>query len=36
MRITFQSGQECPYFRCPYQAMVMKTLEPNSSNIVTV
>src|SRR5258707_11379055 len=35
-RMAFHSGHAWPYFKCPYQAMVMKTLEPNNSRIVIV
>src|SRR5258708_39461298 len=32
--IAFQSGQSWPYFRWPYQAKVMNTLDPNNSRLV--
>jgi hypothetical protein len=33
-RIAFQSGQEWPYFKCPYQAKVMKQFEQISRKMV--
>jgi hypothetical protein len=33
-RIAFHSGQEWPYFKWPYQAKVMKTLDEISSRTV--
>src|ERR1700685_3762694 len=35
-RMAFHSGQSWPYFRCPYQAKVMKTLDRVSSSMVLI
>src|SRR5579872_4922040 len=32
----FQMGQSWPYFRCPYQANVMKTFDKTSSRMVLI
>src|ERR1039457_3165879 len=35
-RIAFQSGQSWPYFKCPYQAKVMKIFEAISRKTVLI
>jgi hypothetical protein len=35
-RIAFQNGQSWPYFRCPYQAKVMKTFDSNYRKMVLI
>jgi hypothetical protein len=35
-RMAFQSGQSWPYFKWPYQAKVMKTLEQVRRSIVVM
>jgi hypothetical protein len=34
--IAFQSGQAWPYFKCPYQANVMKTFDRTSRRTVFI